>query len=95
MHPETVRSVDTFYLLSTSYINSASIVGRQIESTVNTQLSLSFSTRPLRVNSQQSTIISCATGIDIRCAENSTPQRCDFLQTRNIRRIRDQIADFI
>jgi predicted ABC-type ATPase len=33
------------------------IVGRQIESTVNTQLSFSFSTRPLTVNSQQSTII--------------------------------------
>jgi hypothetical protein len=39
------------------YINSASIVGRKIESTVNTQLSFSFSTRPLTVNSQQSTII--------------------------------------
>jgi len=38
-------------------INSASIVGRQISSTVNTQLSFSFSTRPLTVNSQQSTII--------------------------------------
>ena len=40
-----------------SHINSASIVGRKISSTVNTQLSLSFSTRPLTVNSQQSTII--------------------------------------
>jgi hypothetical protein len=39
------------------YINSASIVGRKIESTVNTQLSFSFSTRPLTLNSQQSTII--------------------------------------
>ncbi len=39
------------------YINSASIVGRKTESTVNTQLSFSFSTRPLTVNSQQSTII--------------------------------------
>src|SRR4028119_130474 len=39
------------------YINSASIVGRKISSTVNTQLSFSFSTRPLTVNSQQSTII--------------------------------------
>jgi hypothetical protein len=38
-------------------INSASIVGRKIESTVNTQLSFSFSTRPLTVNSQQSTRI--------------------------------------
>jgi hypothetical protein len=39
------------------YINSASIVGRKIESTVNTQLSFSFSTPPLTLNSQQSTII--------------------------------------
>jgi hypothetical protein len=39
------------------YINSASIVGRKIESTVNTQLSFSFSTPPSTVNSQQSTII--------------------------------------
>jgi hypothetical protein len=39
------------------YINGASIVGRKISSTVNTQLSFSFSTRPLIVNSQQSTII--------------------------------------
>src|SRR4028119_935 len=39
------------------YINGASIVGRKISSTVNTQLSFSFSTRPLTVNSQQSTII--------------------------------------
>jgi hypothetical protein len=38
-------------------INSASIVGRKIESTVNTQLSFSFSTRRLTVNTQQSTII--------------------------------------
>jgi hypothetical protein len=35
----------------------ASGVGRKIESTVNTQLSFSFSTRPLTVNSQQSTLI--------------------------------------
>ncbi len=43
------------------------IVGRKIESTVNTQLSFSFSTRPLTVNSQQSTVNnnSGATGIDI------------------------------
>ena len=34
-----------------------SIVGRKIESTVNTQLSFSFSTPPSTVNSQQSTII--------------------------------------
>jgi hypothetical protein len=47
------------------YINSASIVGRKIESTVNTQLSFSFSTPPSTVNSQQSTITDCATGIDI------------------------------
>jgi Uma2 family endonuclease len=39
------------------HINSASIVGRKIESTVNTQLSFSFSTPPSTVNSQQSTII--------------------------------------
>jgi hypothetical protein len=38
-------------------INSASIVGRKIESTVNTQLSFSFSTPLSTVNSQQSTII--------------------------------------
>jgi len=52
-----------------SHINSASIVGRKIESTVNTQLSFSFSTRPLTVNSQQSTVNnnSGATGIDISC----------------------------
>ena len=44
------------------YINSASIVGHQISSTVNTQLSFSFST-----NGQQSTVNnnSGATGIDI------------------------------
>ena len=44
------------------YINSASIVGRKIESTVNTQLSLSFSTLL-----QQSTVNnnSGATGINI------------------------------
>ena len=48
-------------------INSASIVGRKIESTVNTQLSFSFSTPPSTVNSQQSTVnnYSGATGIDI------------------------------
>jgi hypothetical protein len=48
-------------------INSASIVGRKIESTVNTQLSFSFSTPPSTVNSQQSTVNnnSGATGIDI------------------------------
>jgi exopolyphosphatase/guanosine-5'-triphosphate,3'-diphosphate pyrophosphatase len=39
------------------HINSASIVGRKIQSTVNTQLSFSFSTPPSTVNSQQSTII--------------------------------------
>ena len=41
-------------------INSASIVGRKIESTVNTQLSFSFSTRPSTVNYN-----SGATGIDM------------------------------
>ena len=41
-------------------INSASIVGPKIESTVNTQLSFSFSTRPLTVNNN-----SRATGIDM------------------------------
>jgi hypothetical protein len=48
-------------------INSASIVGRQIKSTVNTQLSFSFLTPPSTVNSQQSTVnnYSGATGIDI------------------------------
>jgi hypothetical protein len=46
--------------IATLYINSASIVGRKIESTVNTQLSFSFSTRPLTVNNN-----SGATGIDI------------------------------
>src|SRR4028118_533652 len=40
-----------------SYQLRASGVGRKISSTVNTQLSFSFSTRPLTVNSQQSTII--------------------------------------
>ena len=39
-----------------SHINSASIVERKNESTVNTQLSFSFSTRPLTVNSQQLTV---------------------------------------
>ena len=34
----------------------ASGVGRKIESTVNTQRSFSFSTRPLTANSQQSTV---------------------------------------
>jgi len=41
------------------------MVGRKISSTVNTQLSFSFSTRPLTVNSQQSTITDGTTGIDI------------------------------
>jgi hypothetical protein len=52
-------------------INSASIVGRKIESTVNTQLSFSFSTPPSTVNSQQSTVNnnSGATGIDMTPGE--------------------------